>query len=272
MSTPKELFYFSHDFPRLRQATDQTGYRAFFSRAKPGQLRGEATAAYLYSTTAAAEIARQLPAAKLIVLLRNPIEQVQSLHRQLLFNGDEDQSDFASAWRLQEERGVGRRLPPRCRTPAFLQYREVGRLGSQLARLYEHIPRERVLVLWLDDLITDPRALYLRTLAFLGLPDDGRRDFTPANSARQFRHPMLGRLLGQRPRWLQGGIDRTKRRLGPTRLARLESLVAKPAAQAVIPTELERELRDEFQPEIERLADLTGRDLSDWLTRPLPCA
>jgi len=77
MATPKELFYFSTDFPRLRQAETLDGYLALFRAAQPKhRLRGEATAAYLYSEQAAQAMNRAFPDIKLVVMLRNPADLV----------------------------------------------------------------------------------------------------------------------------------------------------------------------------------------------------
>ncbi len=95
-----------------------------------------------------------------------------ALHEQLVFDGDEDVADFETAWRRQQGRAEGRLIPAACREPSFLQYREACSLGSQLSRLFERVPRERVLVMLLEDLGRDPRQCWRRTQEFLDLEDE----------------------------------------------------------------------------------------------------
>ena len=61
---------------------------------------------------------------RVIVMVRNPVELVPSLHSQLRYMLDEDEPDPEAAWRLQEPRARGERLPPTVRVPEFLQYGE----------------------------------------------------------------------------------------------------------------------------------------------------
>ena len=60
-------------------------------------------------------------------MFRNPLEMLHSFHAQLLYVAEESESDFETAWRLQEERSRGIGLPPRSRGAFLVQYRELGR-------------------------------------------------------------------------------------------------------------------------------------------------
>ena len=57
------------------------------------------------------EIKEYNPDAKIIIMLRNPIDFLHSLHSQLLFSGNEDEPDFEIAMELEEERMKGNKLP-----------------------------------------------------------------------------------------------------------------------------------------------------------------
>src|SRR5690606_9490694 len=161
VSQPKEPHYFCTDFdyyyaPGRRS---EEHYLRLFAGADERHLAvGEASVWYLYSADAARNIAAFAPGARAIVMVRNPVELVPSLHSQLLYMLDEDEPDPWRAWRLQEARRRGERLPPRVRVPAFLQYGEAARLGAQLRRVYESIPPERVKVIVFDDLRADAGA------------------------------------------------------------------------------------------------------------------
>src|SRR3546814_14227647 len=78
-----------------------------------------------------------------------------SWHGQTTFEGWENEPDFEKAWRLQEIRRVGDNIPPGCPDIGDLMYADVCALGSQLARLYEQVPQDKVFVYTLDELRDD---------------------------------------------------------------------------------------------------------------------
>ena len=137
-------------------------------------------------------------------MLRNPLRMAPSLHEQTIFDGDEDEKDFARAWRLQGERLYGAGLPKHCRDPQLLQYGALCKLGKQLERLYRLVPREQVHVIHLEDMQADPGREYRGLLDFLGLDDDGRREFPVKNFAKTRRLPWLINAERRTNRFLHG--------------------------------------------------------------------
>ena len=254
------------------------------------ELLAEGSVSYLYTADRMLPLLRLWPEAKFIILLRDPFELLPSLHQRLLFQGDETVRDFAKAWRLQSERAVGRHIPRRCADARQLQYAEVARLGKHVQRFLAAVGRERCHIILHEDLAADPGAAYRRLLAFLGLPDDGRRDFEPRRVRAAFRIGWLQRLLKRPPvatRLLAG--EQFHRRVSarpprePSPLAtmlmaarkRLLRWNAVPAPRTRIPPELQHEIRDLLGEDVALLSGLIGRNLDHWLggvaaSRPLP--
>ena len=130
-------------------------------------------------------------------MFRNPVEMLHSFHAQLLYVAEESESDFETAWRLQEQRSRGIGLPPRSRGAFLVQYRELGRFGTQTERLLSIFPREQVKLILYDDFAASPQAVYDDVIEFLGIPHDGRTEF-PAHQRGQARAARLAaRLLPQ---------------------------------------------------------------------------
>jgi hypothetical protein len=78
----------------------------------------------------------------------------------------------------------------------FWHYRGLGMYGRQLADLFEHFPREQVLVLRYRHLVEDPRTALNRVSRFLGVREDVVTEI-PSGNSRPFVHPSLRtRLLG----------------------------------------------------------------------------
>ncbi len=265
VADPKEPFYFATDLPGMRKMTTEAEYLELFAGAGSEILTGEASTLYLFSRTAVPALLRDCPDCRLVVMLRPPAELVHAFHGQLLWGFLEDEEDFVRAWDLQEERAAGRHLPVGCREPSLLQYRRIGRLGEQIGRLLEWVPRSRVHFLLLEDLAARPRHEYLRLLDFLGLSDDGRTAFPRRNRHRVHRLRGLARVKNRFVReW--PGLDRrlrpALRRLGLD--APLRGLLGREVPRSDLASEFRLRLVEGFAEDVCRLSDLIGRDLDHW--------
>jgi len=265
MSPIKEPNYFNTDdktcFVRsLRQ------YEALFHSARESHIAvGEASAWYLFSREAVPNILRYNPESRFIVMVRNPIEMANSLHQQELYSGNEAVKDFALAWDLQFKRARGLEIPRFCIEPKRLLYGPACKLGEQIARLYSMVPKERVLVIALDDIKENARREYLKVLEFLGVPDDGRTEFPVYNPAKTRRSPLLGKAIVLFGR-TAGRIKRTVGIQGGLGILNtLNKLNTVRSPRPPLGKEMWFKLAAYFESDIELLSELLGRDLSSWL-------
>jgi hypothetical protein len=272
ISRPKEPFFFCDDLPGLPGVKSADQYDALFRNVPPGtRIAGEGSATYLCSDVALDRIRAFSPDARIIAMLRNPIELAPSFHSQLLYNRTEDQESFERAWALQDERAEGRSIPELCREPAILQYRKVARLGEQVERLFSIFPREQTLLVFFEDFRRSPREVYLRVLEFLDIPDDGRTDFPRVNENKRHRLGALARFTQRPPRILSAAASAARRLLGRDDLVFLGPLRRANASvreRTPLSIQMRQQLVDEFAGDVERLAGLTGRDLRHWLEHP----
>ena len=191
----KEPQYFCRDFPGLALIKNWDDYARLFAVAPAGTVLGEASVWYLYSKVAVPAIMAANQAAKLIVILRNPIDAAHALHTQLLRSLKEDNGDFDIAWKLQDERRDGRKLPRYCPEPQCVQYREVYSFGAQVLRLLDCVPVPQIKILIFEEFLADVRRGYRELLEFLGLEPDGREEFGMVNQSRMARSPTVTRVL-----------------------------------------------------------------------------
>ena len=265
MCIPKEPMYFGHDLtPRYRRMS-QDEYLGLFRAAREGQRAGEASPWYLYSTRAAREIHDFNDTARIIVMLRNPVDVMYSQHAQLVFNKREDLTDFAQALAAEPDRRAGRRVPAGAIRPEALYYRHSVRFAEQLRRYLDVFGRESVHVVFFDDLVADPRAVYRATLEFLGIDESVAIDPSIHNPSRQVRSGWLQQVIFNPPPSLHRLIGRLR---GLPLMHRLRDVVVSAnstqAARGPMDRELRRQLVREFAPQVAELGELTERDLSAW--------
>jgi hypothetical protein len=241
----KEVSYFDLHYDR-----GQAWYDAQFAAAASGQLLGDATPAYLYSDKALDRLAADAPAARLIVILREPAERVWS---HWVYN---------RALGL-EPRSFSKAIAAERRDPTNAPWRlPIGYLGcSRYARRLESVAgrfdREQLLVLFFDDLRSDPAAVFGSACRHLGIEGLPPPDTSSHNAGRLPRSALLQHALmrmhaGSWP----GG-------LGP-RLARLNT---RPGGAPPMPVHVAADLKSEFVDDNRQLVRWLGRDLPPgWTT------
>jgi hypothetical protein len=267
LSRVKEPNYFCFDAPGLRVIDRLDTYGRLFASAKPGQLCGEASTAYLFSNDAVPAILDANPAARIIVLVRDPLEMVLSHHSQKLYSLEENEPDFEIAWRLSAERAQGRKVAADCRAPRYLDYRAIGRLGEQVRRLKTLVPETQLHTIVFDDLRADPGAVYRDTLAFLGLTQDGQNAFAIVNARKTNAWPALARLLRRPPAPVRR-LKLAAKRAFPAQTKAVGLFVhrlnQRPQERPTLAESVRGEMVAAFKDDVLLLAELLKRDLSHW--------
>jgi sulfotransferase family protein len=151
---------------------------------------GEASPSYLFHPLAAQRVKALMPAARLIAVLRNPVDRALSHYEHEVALGREPLS-FEDALDQEEERmrGEVERITsdPTYFSHAWWNYTYVarGRYAEQLERWYEAFPRDQLLVLFSGELLEQPAETYARALDFLGVDPHELKSF-PRIFAREY--------------------------------------------------------------------------------------
>jgi hypothetical protein len=262
----KEPLFFGDDLTRRYGRMMRQQYEALFADAQPGQRIGEASAWYLYSRSAAEEIKAAAPGARILAMLRTPVDVMYAHHSQLLFNVEEDIADFGAALAAEPERRAGRRIPAGPLRVENLYYRESVRFAEQLRRYLDAFGPERVHVIVFDDFVADTPGTYRSVLVFLGVDPTFAPGFAVSNPNKRVRFRALQRLVYQPPGPLLRLVPVIRRfPLAHAVRERVLRLNSSAARRAPMDPELRQRLLDELAPQITELGQLIGRDLSGWL-------
>lgn len=268
---PKEPSFWSDDLGQsdaVAKIPDEAAYLAIYAGAGDARAVVDASTRYIFSDVAVARVLRFAPDARFIVMLRNPVAVAQAYHMEKCFNLAETETDFEAAWRLQDRRAAGQDIPDACPEARELQYRDVAALGTQLQKVMAQVSGDQLLVLFQEDLAADPLALWQQVQAFLGLDDDGRRDFPVVGGAHFNRFPWLAKIY-QAPGPIAGPFVRSGKRLLRTRagsgvLKAVKKALISNKKRAAVSEAFHKELTAHFAPEVALLAQLTGRNLDHW--------
>jgi hypothetical protein len=212
----KEVSFFDRHYKR-----GERWYRAHMPVRRSG-IVGEASPSYLFHPLAPERVAQLLPDARLIALLRNPVDRAFSHYQHEVALGRE-QLSFQEAIARESERMDGE-LERMLARPAYFSYAwwnytylARGRYVEQLERWLAAFPPDQLLVLLTDELAEDTAGTYRRALDFLGVDEVGLdsyprifereyQELEPALRARledEFAEPnrRLAELLGRDLPW-----------------------------------------------------------------------
>jgi hypothetical protein len=226
---------------------DWDDYLRLFANARDEAAIGEGSVIYLWSQSASENIARQVPGAKIIIVLREPGERAFSQYLHGVGVG-------AISWSFREH--IHRNLKDRsgeiCVHYPFLE------LGLYSAQVERYLDRFRQVFIGLyDDYRRDGPGFIRQILQFLDVDPDvllptDRRDL----EAQVPRYPAIGLLR----RW---GIWGRAAHLSPRSLRPIFRRILSRARPTMEPPD-RRLLTDFYREDVRKLAGLIGRDLSDW--------
>lgn len=249
MPEEKEVNFFTHNF---EEGLDW--YEAYFADAKDVKSVGEASPIYMWDERTPERMARTVPEARLIFILRNPIRRAWSNYWFNVSRGAQNANiPFSQA--VREEKG-------------HRNYVTKGFYHQQITRFLEHWPQERIHIVLQDDLLKQPGETVKQCYDFLGVdaqftPDlDQKHNVTALPRNRlvfaafnlwvplrsllsKITPPGVRRVIGAPRTWIRN---------------RLFSSAPPPTMDA----KDKAYLADLFKEQNHKLSEMLNRDLSSW--------
>ena len=231
-------------------------YRALFADAPEGAAIGEASPLYLYSPQAASRIRSLVPDARLIAILRNPIEQVYSHYLYARKEMIEPEADFVRALDAQAERRAAHWQP-------LFQYIDFARYNVQLRRYYQHFSRAQLKLFLYEDFAADPLRVTREIFRFIGVDDTFAPDVSERSNEGGIPRSALLQAVVMRPNVaskLVGALlpEGARRRIR-------DAISRANVKRDEMSPEARERLRRELRSDILDLQELIGRDLSPWV-------
>jgi Sulfotransferase domain len=227
---------------------------------------GEASTCYLGSERAPLEIHNFCPGARVIVMLRNPIDVMYAEHSERIFGGTEHITDFEVALDSPEPR-TWRSGPFKGHLVRNLGYREITAFSEQVQRYLRVFGEESVHIIIYDDFALHPDLAYQSVVSFLGVVPHWDGDFNVVNANRLVRSTAVHDLLRHPPapakQFARALLSQSMRRtLGDC----LRWLNIKQAARPLLDDKFRKRIAMEYAPEVSQLSRVLDRDLlSIWI-------
>ena len=234
-------------------------YEALFAGAPAGTLKGESTPLYLADLEAHRRMARLVPEARLVVVVRDPVDRAYSNWTHLWSDGLEPVADFVEACALEDER-MQRGWAP------FWRYLGLGRYGEQLQHLRSHFDPDAIHVLRYRDLVERPDDTLDGICTFLGV-EPGLVSVVPSENVSTFVDDTPFNTV------VRAGI-RSCATLGAHLPPQVWRTASKPLLKALkrqhanrpeLSPEQRSELAAHFTDDVALLERLTGESFDNWL-------
>ncbi|MEA1874071.1 MAG: sulfotransferase [Bacteroidota bacterium] len=226
-------------------------YEKLFQAASDEKIRAEASVSYMYSPVAANEIFKYNPEAKLIAILRNPIERAFSHYLMALRFGytslpfrdafDADRNAKNKGWGVSE------------------LFYELGLYHQQLSRFYELFPKENIQIHLFEDFHQDKNTLFQSIFEFLALNPIEINTETVHNPSEVPKNPGFNKVI------YRSGIAKVAKHIFPKSIkSGLKSQMLSKDKPKI--NDADRNyLLELYRDEILASQKLINRDLSEWL-------
>ena len=276
---PKEMHFFGADL-RADEATHQSKDK-YLSRLNEGKnvdtrYLGEASVWYLYSQTAAYEIKEFSSSAKILIMLRKPIDMLYSLYYQWLHEGKFLPS-FKEA--IEQEDEIRKKAEPMFsegKRWRAVMHTDLAKFYEQVNRYYNVFGKENVKIIIYDDFQKNIQQVYQEILDFLEIDSCLIPErFEKINSHKRYKNYVFHRLFSnphetpELERKLSSNLRKIIKTLIPTNLRknirdRLINWNTVTSERPIMEPEVHQYICRKLAPDIDKLSSLTNRDLTYW--------
>jgi hypothetical protein len=238
-------------YPAVLKEAD---YVAMYRHAGAFAAVGDASVSYLWDPQAPYRIVQKVKEARILMILREPVERAYSQYLANVREGVEDLPFYEALLANRKETSYG--------WGTSRLYIETGLYSAQVQRYYDLFPPENICVLNFGDLKRDAAAVLHRVARFLQIDPDpvcAIRTEEIHNPHLVHRGDLAARIMRSR------ALHLMSRRLVPRRIrawARY-SLLLQPGPKPPIDPRAVTMLRDLYEPDLEELERVMGQAMPD---------
>lgn len=234
-------------------------YLKKFDGVSNEKMIGEKATDYLSCPDTAQRIKHFSPDAKIMMMLRNPVDMMYSLHASQLYKETfENLEDFEEALKAEEQRKKENADSPGKWDPHNF-YREVSRYPKQVKTYFDVFGKENVMVIIFDDFVANPELTYKKILEFLGVDPTFKPVFVLHNAARRYRSRKLQSAMKKNTLGLRGVLNKI-----PGSSSAFRAINQPIRKQKTMNAELRKKLQKDVKSEVDELGKMLNRDLSFW--------
>ncbi len=256
-----EIFVVSHKRGFFGFDTDlksEIEYIKLFKDATNQKWIGERCADYIICNSSASRLKKYSPDAKILLILRNPIDVMYSIHSKMYsVETIESISNFEDALNTEPKR-LEENIDSPGKHPPQILYRNIVKYTEQISRYYLEFGQENVKVVIFEEIIKQPEKVYGEIFEFLKVDSSFMPNFQSVNQNRNPRSHLLQLLFKKNPK-----ISSIFSKIPGTGVI-YQNINLPVSKRESMPDYIRRKLQKELLPEIEELSNLINKDLTHW--------
>jgi Sulfotransferase domain len=186
----KEPHFYAQDLPvQPHTVTDETDYLHMFRLAGARRWRAEGSVWYFYSKRAPELIAKQHPDARIVLLLRNPVQMAISLYGLYRRTGNECETDVDRALMRNDETAFASTY-----FPFGLHYRRLMDFAAPIRHWLPHVDADRLCVMFYEDFYAAPHARFAALCEWLRIDQGAPISFNATEARDRVRVEALRQI------------------------------------------------------------------------------
>lgn len=248
------------DQDRFRHSVHQLkDYKNLFAGVADEIAIGEASTTYLGSEKASRRIKKYIPEAKLIAILRNPVDAAYASFLHLIRDGNESIADFSKALAAEPERTQNN-------WGLMWRYQQKGFYYEQLKRYFELFDRQQIKVFIYEEFERNPELIMEDMFTFVGAdPSFNVNMTTKHNVSGMPKSQTLNKLLARK-----NPLKESIKLLVPSKMrseiySKVRTWNLSNFQKPKMSEEIRQQLTDSYRDDILKLQSLIQQDLSAWL-------
>ena len=257
MSALKETNFFSYQeieeqklYYKEKGIGDWKNYLTLFENAGGKKAIGEASVSYLFYPKTAAAIKEKYIEARIIIMLRNPVERALSHYFMDYKMGYMNRKFSDIVFRSRETH---------LQKMQYQQYIELGLYAEQVKRYIDAFGREKVMLIFFEDFKANTASEVKRLYRFLNVEEKFLVDTTQKHNA--FQTPRNKFFLAL---YRFDGLRKILKNILPASLLKkIKSSLMTDKKEAVDENTIAH-LKKLFEPDVRELEKLLNRDLKSW--------
>ena len=260
--------YYATDLGDYRPIKSYRDYLKLFDRVNNNHKAvGEASALYLFSRDAAKSLHNSYLDAKIIILIRNPIEVARSWHNEVIWGFKEKIKNFNEAIRISHHENYKKQFANEP-APQIFNYSQIAMFGEQIEQYYKYFSKSQILIINFDDFLSNTRKVHDSILRFLGVEKDKIVTYKVYNSYKIYRSVLIQKFITHPPRLLVRFLNQFKRIFGISRLNIFKFILEvnkKNIKKLDIDEQVKTILKENYKDDIKKLSRIISKDLGHWL-------
>ncbi len=259
MSVPKELNFFSGKEildQRLYYKTflvkNLNEYKNHFKKIKNEKITGESSVSYLYYKEVPGKIHKLIPEAKIIIMLRDPVQRAVShymMDRRLGYVN------------IPFEDIVFKNNNSEKLELYYQQYIKLGMYYNPVKRYMDVFGEDQVWIGFTDDLNNNPETVLGDLIDFLGVSRNNSKNISEKRNVNKI--PKLDLIANL---YKSGKLRKTLNLILPDKIKKnIKKILFKSSVKQVVDKDLEMHLRKLYSEDILKLRKLVNKDLGEWV-------